>query len=330
MTVENQNMIAIFWGKHSPGTDAFAERLNAKSFKIHFANWSSPLLAPLKYIPMWVKTRKLLASERPSSVLVINTPVFAPLCVYLYCRSQNIPFVMDIHGHSFIGWKWAWSRPLHKFLARRATANLVDFTEYEELFTRWGAKAIKLERPPFLAPILREGHPEENGQFSITVISTFNKDEPLDLVVEVARKMPEIKFYILGDTKLADPKLLATAPDNVVFPGYLKNEDYWQRLNDSDVLMTLTDTPKSLVSGGIEAMTLGKPMILSSQPVLIDYFTKGAIFISHTEKSMIEGINRSRSEMDVLTKESKELLIEKQSRWENSLNELRSLLSNGN
>lgn len=328
MSVKRNGVVTIFWGKHSPGTDAFAERLNAKPYNISFANWSSPLLAPIKYVPMWFETWKVLMQERPSAVLVVNTPVFAPLCVYIYSLFANVPFAMDIHGHSFIGWKWAWSRPLQKFLAKKAVANLVDFTEYEELFTAWGANAIKLERPPFLSPELNGNKPAKSSRFSITVISTFNKDEPLDMVIEVAKKLPEVDFYILGDTNLAENQLLESASSNVYFPGYLTSVDYWERLNSSDLLMTLTSTPKSLVSGGIEAMSLGKPMILSSQPVLIDYFTKGAVFVDHDIESLLKGIDQARLELDKLANESQKLLVEKQSRWKNSFQQLQRSLNN--
>jgi glycosyltransferase involved in cell wall biosynthesis len=233
---------------------------------------------------------------------------------------------MNIHGHSFIGWKWAWSRPLQRALAKRALVNLVGFTKYKKLFESWGAMALILERPPLFVPCDEFQLATNSNQFKVTIVSTFSKDEPLHLVLGAAKQLPDIRFYILGDTALADKALLSSAPSNVEFPGYLQGDEYWNQLNSSHTVMTLTTTRYSLVSGGIEAMTLGKPLILSRQPVLTDYFTKGAIFVDNSVESITNGIQEARENKNSLTQEVIDLAAEKRARWEMAFQELMSLL----
>ena len=134
----------VFWGPDSVGTERYAQRFNAACYLIHYLSWKRPWIAPLKYPPMWIKTWWLLLRQRPSSVLVINTPVFAPICVYIYCLIARIPFAMKVHGHTLEGRKWGWSRPLQRFLAKRASVNLIDTAEYKQIFESWDARILFL------------------------------------------------------------------------------------------------------------------------------------------------------------------------------------------
>jgi glycosyltransferase involved in cell wall biosynthesis len=326
MTQPKGGLAIIFWGPSSLSTDDYGKKLNSPVYKINSLEWRRTWLAPFRYILMFFKTWKLLREKAPDAVLVINTPVFAPLCVYLFCRQQKIPYVMNVHGHSFIGWKWGWARSLQRFLAKRALTNLVGIPEYEELFNSWGASAILLERPmAFVDPEILKVVTEP-GTFNVTLTSTFALDEPIDLVVEAAKQLPDIQFYILGDTRLARSSLLSSAPKNVIFPGYLKSEQYWSQLYSSQVIMTLTTTPYSLVSGGVEALSLRKPMILSCQPALTDYFTKGTVFVDHTVESIVDAVKTAQQNHEKLTEESAELNFEKRKRWDESFNYLVDLL----
>lgn len=305
----------VFWGPDSVGSQRYAEFLNAPCYLIHYLSWKRPWIAPIKYPPMWLKTWWVLFKQRPSSVLVINTPVFAPLCVYLYCLIARIPFAMKVHGHTLEGRKWGWSRPLQKFLAQKAVVSMIDTAEYKQIFESWGARVLFLENPPWYGTLKRYQVPIDPNKFIVTVISTFARDEPLDLVVEAARLLPEVTFFILGDTKLAPAGFLDSAPPNVIFPGYLLTEAYWKQLFSSNAMLTLTTNPYSLVSGGTEGMQIHKPLILSRQPTLVEYFNKGAVFIDHTVDSIVSGVKQTQEREAILITELEELSKEKNTEW---------------
>lgn len=312
---QNKTIVYIFWGQSSPASEDFARALGAILYKIHFLRQNRPLLAPIKYIPMFLKTLWILFRKRPTAVFVVNTPVFAPLCVFFYCRFARIPFVMDIHGHSFIGWKWAWSAPLQSWLARRALANMIDHSEHRRIFESWKANIFMLERPPIVPPVNGEKSVTRHPHFIVTVINTFAGDEPLGPVIKAARKLPDIRFFILGDKSKAENSMLREVPANVTFPGYLLSNNYWSQLYASNAIMTLTNTPYSLVSGGIEGMAVGKPLILSRQPALTDYFTKGTIFVDHSAESIFDALRQIITQEDRLKREIAELAVEKRERW---------------
>jgi glycosyltransferase involved in cell wall biosynthesis len=323
---ENNGAAVVFWGPHSVSTEQFARRLNATCYMIHYLSWKRPWIAPLKYPPMWLKTWWVLLKQRPSKVLVINTPVFAPLSVYLYCVLAGIPFAMNVHGHTLGGRRWGWSRPIQQFLSKRAAVSLVGTTEYQQIFNTWGARVLFLEDPPLEIPAKSQGVKTAPSQFRVTVVSTFAGDEPLDLIIQAARRLPDVCFYITGDTTLASQEFLDSAPENVKFPGYLKGNSWWDLLFSSNAIMTLTTNPYSLVSGGTEGMYIGKPLILSRQPALTEYFTKGTVFIDHTVDSIIDGVHQARERESILSQESKELAAEKRSNWECAFQEFEEIL----
>jgi len=316
----------IFWGPHSPSTDDFGRKFSAPVYKIHYLLWKRWWLAPIKYIPMCLKTWSVLSKQKPQAVFVINSPVFAVMSIFPYCKLKKIPYIINVHGHSFYGRKWAWSLPLHRFFAKKAMMNLVGFPKYKELFESWGAKALILERPQKQIDPLELVHVTDQTKFTVTMVSTFSADEPVDLVIQAASQLSDVQFYILGNKQNADKSILSAAPENVVFPGYLKFEDYWNQLNSSQVIITLTTTPYSLISGGVEAMSLKKPMILSRQPALTDYFTKGAIFVDHSVESIVEAVHLAKLNENQLAMECAELAAEKQNQWDESFEFLLSLL----
>ncbi|NJN19711.1 MAG: glycosyltransferase [Oscillochloris sp.] len=167
----------------------------------------------------------------------------------------------------------------------------------------------------------------EHERFRLTVVSIFAVDEPVDLVVEAAKNLPEVEFHILGDPQRAAPGLVAAAPKNVHFPGFLGGNEYWELLCGSNAVMTLTSEPMSLVSGGVESMALGRPTIVSRQQTLTDYFTKGTVFVEHSAASITAGIQTAQIQENRLTHEIRELAVEKQRRWLQEIQALRNTIT---
>ena len=99
----------------------------------------------MRYLVRAVRTWQLLGAHRPERVLVVTPPVVAPLLVWLWCVLHGRPFVVDCHTGAFHGRRWAWARPVHRWLLRRAQAVLVQTEEASALVETWGMT-------PLLAP----------------------------------------------------------------------------------------------------------------------------------------------------------------------------------
>lgn len=315
----------VIWHANSPHAEHLAQRMGAELYCIDFVKLKKRSLLPIRYILQWLATWVALFRQRPDCVVVINTPAFAPLCVGIFCFVFRTPYILNVHGHSLMG-KWAWAVPLQRILARYALVNIVQQDLHQCLYQRWGAPIIRLERAPMSAPATTTAPALEQGHYVITVVSTFASDEPLELVVDAARQVSDVHIYVLGDKARAPKELLAQAPSNVTFTGFLRGRDYWDQLNASHAIMTLTTTPYSMVSGGIEGMALKKPLILSRQPALTAYFTKGAVFVDHSVAELVDAIKQVRAQHSQLENEIGELLAEKQARWDATLSRLMELI----
>jgi glycosyltransferase involved in cell wall biosynthesis len=325
-TNTNGGIVAIYWGISNPQTAAHAARLGAPLHYVHYLGWKrGPLIAAFKYLPQSAKTWSILRRERPAAVYVAISPVFAALSVYLYCLVSGAGFVMDVHNHALYSRQWRWSVPLVRLLARRSLMNIVDQPLNRELFDEWGVPVLILERPPLPPDRGLELLPGSDA-FSVTVINTFADDEPIAPVFGAAELLPAVMFYVLGDTGLADRDVLAGAPPNVTFTGYLNGDDYWSRLYSSQAIVALTTADYSLLSAAIEAMTVERPPILSRRQALTDYFSKGAVFVDHTAESIAEGVMELMEDDGRLTREISELNLEKRQRWESEADELASVL----
>jgi glycosyltransferase involved in cell wall biosynthesis len=316
---------AIAWSPSQRHVEDYARRLNASVYYIHYLLPQRPLLAPIRYILQCLKTWLVLLRQRPSAVYVFISPVFAALSVFIYCWFARVPFIMDVGGHAIISRKWEWSMPLLRFLACQARVNIVNLESFKHLFESWGAKTLLLERPP-LGHVDHRSTVVEKERFEITLISSFEYDEPIELVLDAAEQLSEMSFFILGDTRLVKRNLLAKAPDNVTFTGYLKGDDYWDQLDSSQAVMVLTTASNSLLSGAVEGMALGKPLVLSNQPTLTTYFVKGAVFVDHSVESVVNGAQTVRNRQQDLAQQMIELATEKRERWNTEFEKIWALI----
>lgn len=314
--MQKDNLVAVVWAPHESRTAQFAERLKAPVHYIHYLQYKRPLVAPIKYIGQWFKTWQVLFGQRPRFVYVTNPPVFAALCVALYCRATGNKYVMDTHSPALYSRKWGWTVPLQRLLAKGAWVNIVDQIRYQKLFESWGGRALVLEKPPKAAPYEKLVTPTPTEYFDVAVVNTFAADEPVDIILEAARQMPNVRFFIMGDKSMAPAGLLERAPANAIFTGYLLQDAYWQQLYSARAVMVLTTYPYSLLGGGQDGAILHKPLVLSAQPALVEYFTKGTIFIPNTADGIIKGVQQVQAQETQLIQDIAELGEAHNKKWE--------------
>ncbi|MCC6616426.1 MAG: hypothetical protein IT320_23330 [Anaerolineae bacterium] len=300
--------------------------MNSSLYFIHYLVFRRPFIAPFKYVLQTLKTFQVLFTNRPRVVYVTNPPVFAPMCVLIYCKLTGAQFVMDTHPPSLYSDRWRWSVPLQRFVARFAMMNVTDQERFKELFESWGAKALVLENPPKTPQFKEVKSDEHAGKFKVAVVNTFAVDEPLDIILEAVKKLPEAHFYITGDKGLAKPGVVANAPSNVTFTGYLRGDDYWNLLNNSRAVMVLTTYPYSLLGGAQDSVSLHVPIILSDQPVLREYFTSGTVFVENTAEGIVNGVRYMMEHEEELKSQVTELRQVHKDKWERNFQQLQTLI----
>jgi glycosyltransferase involved in cell wall biosynthesis len=314
----------IVWARYHRRAELLAGHLGAT---IHFIYWKwsrSLLAAPLRYLVQARQTWNTLQRERPGVIFVQNPPIFNVLIASLYARRNGARYVIDSHTGAFLSWKWRWSLGLHRMLSRQALTTLVHNKCQEEILKQWGCHYLVVGFTPGHYPA---GIPfTGNGQFMVAVICGFNDDEPVEVVFEAASRLPEVSFYVTGDSSRITPRMMAQKPDNCKLTGYLPYERYVGLLQGADAILVLTSQNQTLLMGAFEAVSLGTPLIVSDWPVLRDYFSLGTVYVPNTAQGICEGVFRAQREGPGLQRDILRLRHQLRNQWEMQFAALQRLL----
>lgn len=327
MTMD-QNICIMVWASYQGRADLWGKRLDAPVYFIYKGTIGryNKLGLPLRYLRQAQETWKILITKRPRVILVTNPPIFAGAIVSRYCKQSNAALILDTHSPALFSKQWRWTLPIQKLIARRAIVNILDQDCFKQTFESWGCRVVMLQRPPIRRVSPKLQNQSIQAPIEITAVNTFATDEPLSPILDAARELPDIHFSILGDFRLAPLNIRKNKPDNVTFTGYLRGNDYWDQLNRSQAILCLTTFSHSLLGGAQDGMMAEVPVILSRQPVLCEYFTRGRIFIENTAQGIIQGVNELKAKQDILKHEMITLRAEKQTIWEKNFIELRNII----
>jgi glycosyltransferase involved in cell wall biosynthesis len=204
--------------------------------------------------------------------------------------------VIDSHTGAFDG-PWARLLWLHRFLSRRATATLVTNEPLRARVAAWGARALILEdRVPDLQP----APAPVNERFSVVLVSSFAADEPLAEVLAAAAELPAYRFFVTGRAPAHCAALLAEAPANVTFTGFVPRADYVALLNRVDAVMVLVKRDLTLLCGAYEAVAVEQSLITSDWPVLRNYFDRGALYVDNSPAQIRDAVREAERRKDEL------------------------------
>lgn len=294
---------------------------------VHYGQEGKLVTAPVRYLVQAWETWCILNHEKPDVILLQNPPIFLVLVAFFYSRLYPARYIIDSHTGAFLSMKWRWSIGLHRMLSKSALITLVHNKSQEEIVKTWNCRYMVLGYTPGEYP---EGEKYPlSGDFKVAVIGSILENEPMDVVLKAVNLMPDIKFYITGDTKRIDPHVLTNKPENCYLTGYISYEKYVGLLRDVDVIMTLTTRDHTLLMGGFEAISLEKPVIVSDWPILRDFFPQGAVFVMNTAEGLHEGVYKSRQEKETLKLGIASLHKQLDEQWERQLSELRQLVHEG-
>ncbi len=254
---------------------------------------SRPATVWLKYLVQMWRTWRLLRQEKPRVVLMMVPPVFICLPVYLYCRRFRAGYITDTHTAAFTMSRWKPLLFLNAWFYRRALTNIVTNAHLAEQVAAWQAPRVVIGDLPVTFEKIKPF--SLNGRFTITVICSFNSDEPLDEIWQAARRLPEVDFYVTGKLKDAPRSLLEQKPNNVQLTDYLALDAYAGLLQASHAVMVLTTRDHTMQRGAYEAMALGTPIITSDWPLLRATFSQGAMFVNNSPEGIAHAVRTLQS-----------------------------------
>jgi glycosyltransferase involved in cell wall biosynthesis len=285
---------------------------------------SRPATIWLKYLAQAVSTWKILLRDKPDAVFVMSPPVIAGLVVLPYCAIRRIPFVVDAHTGAFVDRRWRHFQWLQHWLCRKATTTIVTNAHLQQLLASHGADSTSLPDVPVKYP--GTDTPFEKSAFTVAVICSFDYDEPVDVILDAARALPDVRFLVTGDPGRVEVRGL-TLPANLSLTGFLDNAAYGSLLRNADVVMALTTGQHKMLRAAYEAIYQGTPIIISESPMLRQEFGSGGMLVDNTVESITGAVRQMQRDMDRYRREALDLRLIKERRWAENLHLLNSKLT---
>lgn len=303
------------------------------------AKFDSKKLKIFDYVYKAAKTTAYLLRHRPQIVWVQMPPTPLLTMALLYKKINKKAIVIADCHNSMFSEKWK------RHLDGAKDLNKVDIiiTHNHVIKERAIERGVDRAKVRVLETKPAAGAPKATSGFDLGIKNSwilmpcaFAEDEPMSVVFEAARMIPDVTFVLTGNTKrAAGIHDLSNIPSNVVLTKYLSKEDYESLLAKTDAVLGLTTEHHVQLSVANEATGFEKPMVLSDTPLLRELFSRGAVYVETLNPiSLANGIQEAIRTKEFLTGETKKLKEERNSKWQNQAlqikNQIFKLIRNQN
>lgn len=258
-------------------------------------------------------TARILREEAPDVVFVMTPPLVAAVPAFWYAWRRGARVVLDAHSAAFLHPRWRWFQWLQRWMCRRAATTIVHNPHIAGIVERAGGHATLVPD----VPIVYEASAAfaRPSQFTVAVVCSFNYDEPLPAMIDAARDLPDVRFFVTGNPKHLDPALKARMPVNMTLTGFLSDEAYGSLISGADAVMTLTTRDHTMLRAAYEAIYQGTPVIVSDWPLLKDSFPAGAVHVDNSPGSIAAAIRAVQQQPDAFRAAAATLAAAKRARW---------------
>jgi glycosyltransferase involved in cell wall biosynthesis len=306
---QNKKSIWITWEKQIRNKSMSA-RLGADFFQV--IDNSSRIL---RYCKCTLKTIKLLYFNRDKVVFVQNPSIVLSFVSVVFKKIFGITLVVDAHNSGVYPGKNL--QFLANFINRNADYVIVTNEALAEFVRSLGGRAVVLPDP------LPEIEVDKNvvspwadvPQLSVMVICSWASDEPYTEIIGAAALLPNVTFYITGNSKGRELEYGSAIPSNLVLTGYIDENDYHVLLRSVAVIVDLTTRENCLVCGAYEAISVGKPLILSDTQALRAYFENEAVFVQNKSSDIAVEVEKMFVSYPDIAEKARVNSVEVEERW---------------
>lgn len=315
----------ISWGAVAGRSAEIAREIGGESRSFYPPGTSHRPPVLVRYILSSVRTGMYLLRQRPGVVIVTNPPIIAGLVTYGFALCIGARLVLDTHPGGF-GAQGdqiaARLQRVHRWLACRAAFCLVTDDVWRGKLKAWGVPSIVVHEAP--GP-WRATPPKRHERLKVLYVGRFAADEPVSAVIGAAGLMPECDIIVTGNVERCPPELLQWAPSNVTFAGFLDADRYRAAVEDSDVVLTLTTEPGSVMRAAYEAVYAGRPLLLSAWPICRGLFPH-SVHVANTIAGVASGLREVDAYFDRYAATASAALDLQRARWQGQREELLDLL----
>lgn len=267
-------------------------------------SWHGGLALPLPGDPtqkLILPSTSLLSARlkrlQPQVVVVPTPGPFGLLGLYL-AKRMGVRLVVGFHTHFdrltqlFPNWRWrarvfqAYLSASHRLLFAHSEVVLANSAEMIASAKEIGASRVDLMGTPIPRRFLEKPlAPSSRHLQRVLFAGRLAPEKNLDVIVEAARRLPEIEFQIAGDGPLRGWLLdEARRAPNLRHIGWVKRERVLALIDGADALI-LPSKVESFGTIALEAMARARPVVVSSACGILswDLLSRGLFPIRHGE-----------------------------------------------
>jgi glycosyltransferase involved in cell wall biosynthesis len=286
-----------------------------KTFNAQLHIFDSASSRFLKHPRFLLSSWKIIHSKKPEILIVQNPSGLLALFAVLIRNIYRFKLIVDAHNSGIL--------PANRLLAalgimlryiqRKADLTLVTNEGLAEIVKKNGGNPFVLpDRIPQKSRLNKKSLPAAPA---VLCVCTFGSDEPYTELIRAASIADTVSFYITGRFRKIYKKLPRPIPPNLVFTGFLAEEEYWTMLNSVNFVLDLTTRENCLVCGAYEAIAAKTPLILSDTRALRSYFHKGVIFTLNDADSIARAVKEALRKEQELRNKIEELQDELALSW---------------
>lgn len=282
--MEKTKVSYIVWKGYQRRAEVLAAMLDAE---LKFMpNWfQSKSLRLLDYLGKFLATLKHILLRKPDLVIVQGPPLFTAIPALL----MKVPYIIDAHNAAIQGF---WQKvPMSKYIISKAHTVIVHNFEILQLAKKLFPSSNFIS---VLDPLEFISFPNNQRiKNQILVICSFGSDEPIDVIIDTIKTLPDYKFVITADINKIQPlqRKRICECDNVNLTGFLPTEDYHALLCSSLAVLVLTTRDSTQPSGACEALSSNTQLILSESSLTKELFGEWAILVNNSVESIVTAIN---------------------------------------
>ncbi|WP_187371566.1 glycosyltransferase family protein [Methylobacterium oryzihabitans] len=292
----------IAWARYQRRPEAMKDALNFDLHYIYLERYhGSRIRTILRYVLSSILTFRIVVQADPDIVWYQSPPglIAHVLVLARLFTSRRFKIVADLHNAALSKRRWR-LLPGATYLLNRSDAVVVHNDTLLET-----VKAQGILSPPVvvlndLPPPVRTATAQSGGGRPLIVMpASLAKDEPLEIVAEVARLCPDFDFVVTSGRGLRPSDELASAgPSNLSFPPFLPIRDYDALLARATAILAITRFDGIQLSAATEAIAFGKPLVISDTEVLKRLFGRAAIVTENTPEAIAAACACAVSEPD--------------------------------
>lgn len=303
---QQKKTLFISWIRSHGRSSGLSRALDAEELNIYPESRGTLI----RYIKSFFITIKHIRSKKPTAVIVMQPPAFAALPVFIARFFGPYKILLDLHTGAFDNPKWKWALPILLKLLPKTGRVIVTNKELAAIVRRYNREPIVLH--DLIEPAISNltGGFDDSDLDSliqnryVLLPVTYAYDEPIDELLEAAQIVSDLTWIFTGR---APSNVVSKAPRNVIFPGFVSNNDYIRLLQNATIVVAPTTAENTMQRAGYEALSYCVPLVTTKTKVLMEYFEDAAVYASISGASFAKSVRKASDRQALMKNKLQEL-----------------------